>query len=156
VSETHVVKLANLQPYQRGVTVDFKVIKTQAVRKVKSRRDGSEHQVADVLIGDQTGILLLTLWDNDISSIETGKIFRLVKGQTGLFQGRMQLSLGRDGKLESSPVTIPEVNSERDLSAKSRAPSKDNRGQRGPPERQNPPIRRSRGFKWSRVERKSD
>jgi replication factor A1 len=156
VSEPHVVKLANLQPYQRSVTVDFKVVKTQAVRQVKSRRDGSEHQVADVLIGDQTGILFLTLWDEDIPTVEDGKTFRLVKGQTGLFQGRMQLSLGRDGKLVPSPTTIPEVNNERDLSAKSHTPAKGNKDQRDGPDRRNPPERRSRGFKWSRIERKSN
>ena len=156
MSEPQVVKLANLHPYQRGVTVDFKVLKTQAVRKVKSRRDGSEHQVADVLIGDQTGILFLTLWDEDTSAVEDGKTFRVVKGQTGLFQGRMQLSLGRDGKLEPSPVIIAEVNSERDLSEKSRTPPKGNKGRGSAPEKRNPPVRRSRGFKWSRVERKSD
>ena len=156
MSEIHVVKLANLQPYQRDVTVDFKVVKTKAVRKVKSRSDGSEHQVADVLIGDQTGILFLTLWDEDIPTVEDGKTFRLVKGQTGLFQGRMQLSLGRDGKLLPSPTPIPEVNDERDLSAKSHTPAKSNRGQRDGAEKQSQPVQRSRGFKWSRIERKSN
>ena len=156
MSETKVVKLANLQPYQRGVTVDFKVLKTKAVRKVKSRRDGSEHQVADVLIGDQTGILLLTLWNDEIAKVEDGKTFRIVKGQTGQFQGRLQLSLGRDGSLVPSPTTISEVNTERELSAKSQAPAKGKKDGRGGPEKQNPPIRRSRGFKWTRIERKSN
>ena len=156
MSETKVVKLASLQPYQRGVTVDFKVLKTTAVRKVKSRRDGSEHQVADVLIGDQTGILLLTLWNDEIAQVEDGKTFRILKGQTGLFQGRMQLSLGRDGSLVPSPTTISEVNTERELSAKSQASAKGKKDERGGPEKQNPPIRRSRGFKWTRIERKTD
>ena len=156
MSQPQIVKLAKLQPYQRGITVDFKVIKTQAVRNVKSRRDGSEHKVADVLIGDQTGTLFLTVWDDDIALVEDGKIFRLVKGQTGLFQGRMQLSLGRDGKLEPSPVEISEVNNERDLSIKKHSAQRGNRDRKGSPEKRNPPVRRSRGFKWSRVERKSD
>jgi replication factor A1 len=156
VSETKVQKLANLKPYQRGVTVDFKVLKTKAVRKVKSRRDGSDHQVADVLIGDQTGTLFLTLWDEEIPKVEDGKTFRIVKGQTGLFQGRLQLSLGRNGSLAVSPTTISEVNTERELSAKSHASARGKKDGRGGPEKQNPPIRRSRGFKWSRIERKSD
>jgi hypothetical protein len=79
-----------------------------------------------------------------------------VKGRTGLFQGRMQLSLGRDGKLEPSPVSISEVNKDRDLSAKKQSTSRDSKGRRGSPEKRNPPVHRSRGFKWSRIERKSE
>ena len=105
-------KLANLQPYQRGITFSFKVVKTEAVRKVQSRNDGSNHRVADVLIGDETGVMLLTLWDDDIAKVEEGKSFRVVGGQSGLFQGRMQVSLGRSGKLEPSEQEISEVNTE--------------------------------------------
>lgn len=156
MSSTRTSKLAKLQPYQRGITVDFKVVKTEAVRKVQSRNDGSNHRVADVLVGDETGTMLLTLWDGDIALVENGKIFRLVGGQTGLFQGRLQLSLGRNGKLEPSTATIDAVKTERNLSAQVRSSSKDSRGSKKTNGKRDFPVRRTRGFKWSRVERKSE
>ena len=156
VSTSRSLKLSNLQPYQKGITIDFKIVKTQAVRKVQSRHDGSNHQVADVLIGDETGVMLLTLWDDDIAVVENGKVFRIVGGQTGFFQGRLQLSLGRGGKLELSTTAIPEVNTEHNHSAKTQSSPKDQRGRNKSTDRRNPPIRRTRGFKWSRIERKSD
>jgi replication factor A1 len=156
VSDTRVQKLANLQPYQRGITINFKVIKTEAVRKVQSRSDGSNHRVADVLIGDETGVMLLTLWDDEISTVENGKAFRIVGGQSSLFQGRLQVSLGRSGKLEPSDQSISEVNTERNLSSKPRNPPSDAKGRKRPDSRRDTPVRRTRGFKWSRIERKSE
>jgi replication factor A1 len=156
VSRNQTQKLANLQPYQRGITITFQVIKTEAVRKVQSRHDGSKHQVADVLIGDETGVMLLTLWDDEISQVESGKVFRIVGGQSGLFQGRLQVSLGRSGKLEPSDQSFDEVNTERNLSTKSRSPPKDSRGKNRSGNRPNPPTRRGRGFKWSRIDRESN
>jgi replication factor A1 len=156
VSTTQSLKLASLKPYQKGLTVEFKIMKTQAVRKVRSRNDGSSHQVADVLVGDETGVMLLSLWDDDIAIVEDGKVFKLVGGQTGLFQGRLQLSLGRGGKLELSDATIAEVDTERNHSKTSRSSSRDRQGQNRSTDRRNPPTRRTRGFKWSRIERKSD
>ncbi len=150
------LKLANLRPSQRGITVDFKVMKTEAVRKVRSRNDGSNHQVADILVGDETGVMLLTLWDDAISAVEDGNVFRLVGGQTSLFQGRMQLSLGRNGKLQTSTTTIPEVKTERNLSSQPHSPPKDSKGRTKQTDRRQSPVRRTRGFKWSRIERNSD
>ena len=150
------LKLANLRPSQRGITIEFKVMKTEAVRKVRSRNDGSSHQVADVLVGDETGVMFLTLWDDAITQVADGSVFRLVGGQTSLFQGRLQLSLGRNGKLQSSTTTIPEVKTERNLSSQSHSSSKDSKGRRTQTDRTRPPVRRTRGFKWTRIERNSD
>jgi replication factor A1 len=156
VSTRQKMKLANLKPFQRGITIDFKVMKTDAVRKVRSRNDGSNHQVADVLVGDETGVMYLTLWDDDISLVDDGDVFRLVGGKTSLFQGRLQLSLGRNGKLQSSTTTIPEIKTERNLSSESHSSSKDNKGRTKQTDRRRPPVRRIRGFKWTRIERNQD
>ncbi len=156
MSETRTQKLINLQPYQRGITIDFKVIKTEAVRKVQSRHDGSNHRVADVLIGDETGVMLLTLWDDEIAQVEDGKAFRIIRGQSGLFQGRLQVSLGRSGKLVSSDQTITKINTERNLSTPKRVASSDSKGKKRSGNRRDTPVRRTRGFKWSRIERKSE
>lgn len=156
MSNNRTQKLANLQPYQKGITITFKVMKTEAVRKVQSRNDGSNHRVADVLIGDETGVMLLTLWDDEISQIEDGKAFRIVSGQSGLFQGRLQVSLGRSGKLEPSDHPISEVNTERNLSSKSRSAPTGSKDSRRSENRRDKPVRRTRGFMWSRTERKSE
>ena len=146
MSDTLTKKLANLQPYQRGITINFKVIKTEAVRKVQSRQDGSNHRVADVLIGDETRVMLMTLWDDEISTVENGKAYRIVGGQSSLFQGRLQVSLGRSGKLEPSDQSISEVNTERNLSSKSRNPPSDSKVKKRPDSRRDAPVRRTRGY----------
>ncbi|MFX1565436.1 MAG: hypothetical protein ACFFCH_05545 [Promethearchaeota archaeon] len=156
MSRNQTQKLANLRPYQRGITITFQVIKTEAVRKVQSRNDGSKHQVADMLIGDETGVMLLTLWDDEITQVEPGKVFRIDGGQSGLFQGRLQVSLGRSGKLGPSDQSIAEVNTERNLSSQSRSLAKESKSKKRSGTRSNPPTRRGRGFKWSRIDRESN
>lgn len=156
MSSNRTLKLASLRPFQRGVTADFKIIKTQAVRTVQSRNDGSNHRVADVLIGDETGTMMLTLWDDNITKVEDGKVFRIVGGQTGLFQGCLQLSLGRAGKLESTTTTISEIKTANNLSLQSQSASKETKSRKKPTEKRNPPVKRTKGFKWSRIEPKSD
>ena len=59
--------------------------------------------------------MLLTLWDDEISRVEDGKTFRIVGGQSGLFQGRLQVSLGRSGKLEPSDQAIGEIKTEKEI-----------------------------------------
>jgi replication factor A1 len=156
VSNSRAQKLESLQPFQRGITINFQVIKTEAIRTVKSRHDGSNHRVADVLIGDETGVMRLTLWDDEISQVEEGKPFLIVDGQAGLFQGHLQVSLGRSGRLELSETTIPEVNTNRNLSAKTHPASVSPKGKKKSKTGRDAPVRRSRGFKWSRIDRKSE
>ena len=155
VSSTQVKKLAKLQPYQRGITSVFTVVKTEGVRQVRSRSDGSNHRVADVLVGDETGVMILTLWDDDISLVEEGKTFQLVGGQTTLFQGRLRLSLGRSGKLQASTTPIAEVKMERNLSDTPRSAPRDRKNPGKPTDKRGQPIRRTRGFKWARSKKTS-
>ncbi len=155
MSTSNAQKLSNIQPYQKGFTIVFKALKTGTIRNVQSRHDGSKHRVADILIGDETGVLRLTLWDDEISLIEDGKAFRIISGQSGLFQGQLQVSLGRNGRLEPSDQIFKEVNREQNLSLKASSTSSGSKRMMGSETRQNKPPRRSRGFKWSRVERKS-
>jgi replication factor A1 len=146
--QTHI---ADLQPNRRGLVIDFKVLKTEAPRTVTNRSDGSSHRVADVLVGDSTGCVLLTLWDNDIALAQVGSILRMTSGQTGFFQGRLRLSLGRGGALQPSTTSITEVNTERNLSIAVHPAQEASRGRGRPGDDRGPPIRRTKGFKWSRI-----
>lgn len=146
--QTHI---ADLQPNRRGLVIDFKVLKTEAPRTVTNRSDGSSHRVADVLVGDSTGCVLLTLWDNDITRATVGSVLRMASGQTGFFQGRLRLSLGRGGSLQPSTATISEVNTERNLSVAVHPAQDPSRGRGRRDDDRGPPIRRTKGFKWSRI-----
>ena len=60
------VRVKALKPNLRKVNVVVRVVKVGEPRVVYSRRDRSEHRVAEALVGDETGCVLLNLWDENV------------------------------------------------------------------------------------------
>ncbi len=109
------MKIGDLGPRSRNVNVHFKVVTAGDVREVHSR-DGSSHTVADVLVGDDTGTVYLTLWDENISKVEEGSIYVVKNGYTSLFRGNIRLNVGRYGELVPSDEEIAEVSEGNNIS----------------------------------------
>jgi len=116
-SESELVKIEELTPNSRGVNVVVKVVSKGEARDVMGR--GGQHRVADALVGDETGCIYLTLWDENIDQINEEETINITNGYVNLFRGNMRLNIGRYGSfkvLEES--TIEEVNTENNLSQK--------------------------------------
>lgn len=111
------MEIAQLRPYQTRVEIAFKVLEKSEPREVTGRLDGTQHSVAEALIADKTGLVLLTLWNQDIEKIEEGKCYKLENGKTSLFKNSLRVSIGRFGKI-SEVDDIGEVNRENNLSEK--------------------------------------
>jgi replication factor A1 len=109
--------VAELRPFMKSLNITFKVIEKGEAREVTSRRDGETHRVVDATAGDATGIVLLSLWDDNIEEIEVDKTYRLEKGYTSLFQGHLRLNIGRYGEISEADDAIEEVDAENDMSA---------------------------------------
>ena len=113
------IKIEKLTPNLREVNIVVKVITKSQVRDITSRRDYSVHRVADALVGDETGCVYLTLWDDNIDKINEETTIRITNGYVNLLRGNMRLNIGRYGSfklLEES--SIAEVNTENNLSDK--------------------------------------
>ena len=111
-------KITDLTTSSREINIVVKVVSKSEVRNVTGR-DYSVHRVADALVGDETGCLYLTLWDDNIDKIPDESTIRVTNGYINLFRGNMRLNIGRYGSfelLEESPIT--EVNTENNLSDK--------------------------------------
>jgi replication factor A1 len=117
-SEEEIVKVETLTPQSRGVNTIVKVVSKGEVRSVTGR-DYSVRRVADALVGDETGSLYMTLWDDKIDAINEGATLSITNGYINLFRGNMRLNIGKYGSyelVEESP--IDEVNTENNLSDK--------------------------------------
>ena len=109
------IKVEKLTPRLREVNIVVKVVSKSEARTVSE----GAHTVVDALVGDETGSVILTLWDDSISQIEEGDTAKITNGYVNLFRGNMRLNIGRYGNmevLEESP--IDEVNTENNLSEK--------------------------------------
>jgi replication factor A1 len=112
------MKIGQLTPRSREVNIIVKVISKSDVRNVTGR-DYTIRRVADALVGDETGCVYLTLWDDNIDKITEEATVRITNGYVNLFRGNMRLNIGRYGSfelLDESPIT--EINTENNLSDK--------------------------------------
>ncbi len=116
MSREEFVKIERLRPFDRNVNLVVKVVDIGEEREVTSRRDGSTHRVAEALVGDETGCIWLTLWDDNIDKVSVGSVFEIRNGYVSLFRGSMRLNVGRRGTIKPVEVEISEVNTSNNLS----------------------------------------
>ena len=113
------VKVSELTPASRAVNVIAKVVSKSEVRNIAAGRDGAPHRVCDALVGDETGCVYLTLWDDNIEKVNEGDTIKIGNGYVTLFRGNMRLNVGRYGTLEVAEEALAgEVNTENNLSSK--------------------------------------
>ncbi|MGQ9551485.1 MAG: hypothetical protein ACUVUE_03565 [Candidatus Bathycorpusculaceae bacterium] len=113
------VKVGELTPASRAVNVVAKVASKTDVRNIATGRDGAPHRVCDALIGDETGCIYLTLWDDNIEKVNEGETISVGNGYVTLFKGNMRLNVGKYGKLETAKEALAvEVNTQNNLSNK--------------------------------------
>lgn len=112
------LKVEKLVPESRNVNIKVKVVKKGEPRETVSRNDGSKHRVSDILVGDETGSVYLSLWDDNIDKMSEGDVVEIKNGYVSLFRGSMRLNIGREGTFEKSQETLGEVNTTNNLSDK--------------------------------------
>ena len=113
---TELVKVGPLKSNLRNLNVVVKVLSIGEPRVIFSRRDRSEHRVAEALVGDETGCVLLTLWDAQIDALSKDEVYEIKNGYTNLFHGSLRLNMGKYGTAEKVDTDIEEVNTKNNLS----------------------------------------
>lgn len=113
------VKVGDLNSYSRRVYTVVKVVSKTEPREVTSRIDNSPHRVAEALVGDDTGSIYLTLWDDVIDEVDEGQVLDIKNAYVNLFRGSMRLNLGRYGSYEvAEDAPFDDVNLDNNLSSK--------------------------------------
>tara|TARA_Y100000310_G_C20310081_1_gene635847 strand:+ start:355 stop:708 length:354 start_codon:yes stop_codon:yes gene_type:complete len=107
-----------LKPYSKKVELVVKVLKLHDVREVQSKLDQATHKVTEALVGDGSGTVLLTLWDDTIVKVKEGSVYSIGNAYTSLFKNSLRLNLGRYGTLEDATETIDAVKEDNNLSEK--------------------------------------
>jgi len=85
------------------VNVKGKVLDAESVRTF-DRDDGSEGQVANLVLGDETGRVRVTMWDGQaetVEDVEAGESVEVVDGYTRERDGDLELHVGERGAIEA-------------------------------------------------------
>lgn len=109
-------KVGSLKPDLRNLDMTVKIVNIGDSRIVFSRRGEKKHLVAEALVGDETGVIVLTLWDDQIKRFKAGDTIKIKNGYTMLFRGSLRLNTGKSGVIEKAEEEITEVNTRNNLS----------------------------------------
>ncbi|HVB12443.1 MAG TPA: OB-fold nucleic acid binding domain-containing protein [Nitrososphaerales archaeon] len=97
------MKIADLKGEVSRVDVEGEVVEKGEVRTVNLRAGGTS-TVADATIRDDSGTIKLSLWGEQINSVDVGDKVKIENGYTKAFRGEVQLNIGRYGKLTKSEM----------------------------------------------------
>ena len=92
------MKIAQLQADMRNIDIRFRVLKKGEIREIDSR-DGKELKLSEVEIGDDTGRIYLTLWDQSIEMLDEGDIGEVKNGFIKVVRNELRLNVGKYGEL---------------------------------------------------------
>ena len=84
-----------------NATIDAKITAISEPRDVSTSRGPSK--VADATLQDDTGTITLTLWGDDITKYSVGQRVQITDGWVKDFRGKLQVSMGRTGKIAVVP-----------------------------------------------------
>jgi len=121
-------KVKDLNPSTKQVNLLAKVVSVGERRTIDSKFGGSR-TLCEAVVGDETGTVILSLWEGQIGQAVSGEVLQVNNGYVSLVRGRIRLNVGKYGSLESVARDVPEVNKANDLSAAEHdAPPRESRG----------------------------
>ena len=109
-------KVSELESSSKSVNLRVKAVSHTEEREVQSRKDFSTHRVCEVLVGDVSATVLMTVWDDLIDAVKDGTSYMIKNGYTSLFRGNIRLNIGRYGEIEESEEAVEEINEETNVS----------------------------------------
>ena len=102
--------ISRLTVESKAVNIIFSVIKKGTPRQVTAKSTGKSHLITECVIGDESAIMTLTLWNDDADEIESGKTYKLLNGYISVFDESMSLAKGRWGCIRRASSEILQVN----------------------------------------------
>lgn len=133
--EKPLTKIADLTANSKQVNILAKIVNIGEAREIP-RRYGPARRVADALVGDETGAVVLSLWENQIGSVQSDEVIFVDNGYVSLIRdkenpslGHIRLNVGKYGTLTKSSETVPDVNQEHNISEQTHEmPERERRG----------------------------
>ncbi|MCJ7633047.1 hypothetical protein MUP77_11730, partial [Candidatus Bathyarchaeota archaeon] len=82
----------------KGINVKAKIIKIPPKHAVFTSF-GLEAYVSNISIADETGMIMLSLWNNQIDRVHIGDEIEIENCYVARYAGELQLRMGRNGAL---------------------------------------------------------
>ncbi|TRO44874.1 DNA-binding protein [Candidatus Bathyarchaeota archaeon] len=93
------MNIADLRNGMKRVSVEATVKEKGAPRQVMSRYGTETYTVADAIVGDESGTIKLTLWNEQIAQVNVNDKIKIENGYVTSFKGEVQLNVGKFGTM---------------------------------------------------------
>jgi len=110
-------KIKDLTPQSKRVDVLAKCLEVSEPKDIPGKF-GNTRKVAEATVADETGAIILSLWDNQIGSIAKDDVLGIKNGYVSLVRGHMRLNVGKYGQLEKSAKPLESTSTELNMSDK--------------------------------------
>ena len=92
------MKISEIKENDRNINVMGKVKSISKSKNVNTSR--GEARVAEAVIEDESGSIILNLWNEQIDMVNEGDYVEIVNGYVSTFRGEKRLNVGRYGKIK--------------------------------------------------------
>ncbi len=111
------VKIANLTPQSKRVDVTAKCLEVSEPKDIPGKF-GNSRKVAEATVADETGAIILSLWDSQIGTVAKDDVIGIKNGYVSLVRGHMRLNVGKYGQLAKSDKAIDSPSTATNMSDK--------------------------------------
>jgi len=111
-------KVGNLKHNLQNLNLTVKILNIGSPRGISSRNEQRQHWIAEAIVGDETGTVILTLWDEQIRMFKANDVIEIKGGYTTLFKGSLRLNVGRGSHITKTNKEIQEIDTKNNLSEK--------------------------------------
>jgi replication factor A1 len=118
VSSIKYVEVKSLIPNLSNLNLIVKILKIGSPKLIRSRTSNKENLVAEAFVGDETGSILLTLWNEQIQKFNEKDVIEILKGYTTIYKGSLKLNVSQKGRIKKINKEIEKVNLKNNLSEK--------------------------------------
>lgn len=109
-------KVKDLTPQSKQVNLVGKVLELGEEKEITSRF-GETRRLVEAKLGDETGTVLLTLWNEQIGQVARDETLSIDNGFVSLVRGHIRLNVGKYGAMSKTDQDVDDVNTSLDVSA---------------------------------------
>jgi|SRR3989338_8122315 len=99
------MKIKDVLGSQNATLENVEVISKEEPRQFE--KFGKQLRVCNARIKDETGELKMTLWNDEIDQVSQGDKISIIDGWVKEFNGELQISAGKNGKLVKAGAETP-------------------------------------------------
>ncbi|MFB0567058.1 MAG: OB-fold nucleic acid binding domain-containing protein [Candidatus Bathyarchaeia archaeon] len=92
------MNIRDLKPGMSSVNIKVTVSKISKPKQITTGK-GIKHEIVEVEVKDETGTMMLVLWDEKAISLKVGDILRIENGFVTSFKGKWRINVGKYGEI---------------------------------------------------------